>query len=254
MSARILVLRTGQAVNRVHAHCGPFYRMFQRTLNAGQPESAHVSVDEMDITVREAGDPMPPLERYHGAIMTGSPAFVGDGERWMFYGQALLEHLLRVDMPLLAVCFGHQLLGKTLGSEVGTNRRGREMGTVEVSLGDVTGDPLFSALPARFPAQCTHRDVIRNASARLRVLGTAPHDQCHVVRAGPVAWGVQFHPEFDDVVMRLYLEARRDVLDTELGAGAYERRAHAVKETPEAASILPRFAALCATRAGGRDG
>jgi GMP synthase (glutamine-hydrolysing) len=254
MSARILVLRTGQAVNRVHAHCGPFSRMFQRTLNAGQAESAHVSVDELDITVREAGDPLPPLERYHGAIMTGSPAFVEDNEPWMFYGQALLEHLLKSEVPLLAVCFGHQLLGKMLGSEVGANRRGREMGTIEVSLGEVADDPLFSALPARFLAQCTHRDVIRNASARLRVLGTAPHDQCHVVRAGPVAWGVQFHPEFDDVVMRLYLEARRDVLDTDLGAGAYEKRVHAVKETPEAASILPRFAALCAARVGGRHG
>ena len=154
-------------------------------------------------------------------------AFVGDGDPWMRWGEALLEHLLARDIPLLAVCFGHQLLGQALESDVGPNPRGREMGTIDVEHDASDDDPLLGGLPRRFEAQCTHRDVIRSAGRRLTVLGRAPHDPCHIVRAGPRAWGLQFHPEFDDVVMRLYLEAR---LDTPLVPG---KAAQAYKELLE---------------------
>jgi GMP synthase (glutamine-hydrolysing) len=240
-----LVLRTGQAVNRVHAVAGPFYRLFERGLNAADAGGARVDVDELDVTCRAPGDPLPALERYHGAIMTGSPAFVGDDEPWMRWGHALLHHLLERDVPLLAVCFGHQLLGQCLGSDVGPNPRGREMGTIDVEVEPEQDDPLLGHLPRRFAVQVTHRDVIRGPSARLRVHGRAPHDAHHVVRAGRRAWGLQFHPEFDDVVMRLYLEARRDALDEEYGPGSCDARIARVRPTPEAASILTRFAQLC---------
>jgi GMP synthase (glutamine-hydrolysing) len=249
---RVLVLRTGQAVNRVHAHCGPFYRLFERGLNADAP-AERIAVDELDVTCRRPGDGMPSLARYHGAIMTGSPAFVGDGEAWMAWGEELLRFLLGRDLPLLCICFGHQLLGSSLGSEVGPNPTGREMGTIDVEIEPEPDDVLLGALPRRFEAQCTHRDVIRGPGAKLKVLGRAPHDRHHVVRAGRRAWGLQFHPEFDDVIMRLYLEVRRDSLDDELGAGSCDRRIARVRPTPEAGSILTRFAEVCRDEARARE-
>ncbi len=255
MTARILVLRTGQAVGVVHAHCGAFFRLFARTLNAADAgPTTHVAVDEMDVTVREAADALPPLSRYHGAIMTGSPAFVGEDEPWMHYGARVLSELLKQQTPLLCVCFGHQLLAHALGSDVGPNVRGREMGTIDVRLApcdDAAPDPLLDAQPRVFRAQCTHRDVVRTAASGLRVVGAAAHDPCHVVRAGPRAWGLQFHPEFDDVIMRLYLDARRGALDSEHGAGACDARISRVTASPQAAALLPRFADIC--RAEARD-
>lgn len=253
---RVLVLRTGQPVNRVQAHCGPFVNLFDRGLNA-DGHAVPVVVEELDVTARAPGDPLPSLAAYHGAIMTGSPAFVGDDEGWMRWGAALLGELLAQELPLLGVCFGHQLLGRHLGSDVGPNPRGREMGTIDVEIEPAADDPLLAALPRRFEAQVTHRDVIRGPSAALEVLGKAPHDPHHVVRAGRRAWGLQFHPEFDDAVMRLYLEARRDVFDQEHGDGSSERRLSRVRPTPVAASILTRFAAICRDEArarGDRDG
>lgn len=257
MSARILVLRTGQAVGAVHTHCGPFFRLFEQAMNAETPPTApRVLVEEVDVTVRAPGDALPPLERYHGVIMTGSPAFVEENAPWMRYGASVLEDALTRDLPLLGVCFGHQLLGLTLGSDVGRNPRGREMGTITVRLAGNDDDPLLAGLPAAFAAQCTHRDVVRAPSPALRVLGSAAHDPHHVVRVGTQAWGLQFHPEFDETVMRLFLEERRSILDAEHGAGATERRIAAVAPTPHAARILPRFATLCRehARARGHDG
>lgn len=245
---RVLVLRTGQPVNRVHSDYGPFSRLFERGLNADAHVKAAappVLVDELDVTTRAAGDPLPALTGYHGVIMTGSPAYVGDNEPWMRWSAGLLAHVLGRDLPLLCVCFGHQLLGQSLGGDVGPNPRGREMGTVVVEISPDADDPLLADLPRRFEAQCTHRDVIRGPSRTLKVVGHAAHDPHHVVRAAPRAWGLQFHPEFDDMVMRLYLEARREAFDEEHGAGSADARLARVRATPVAASILTRFAALC---------
>jgi GMP synthase (glutamine-hydrolysing) len=245
-STRVLVLRTGQAVSRVHAHCGPFYRLFQRSMNDGAPDEEQVAVHELDACCRDPDDPFPPLERYHAAIITGSPAFIGDDEPWMQWGAAFLRHLVDKDLPVLAVCFGHQLAGRAFCADVGINPRGREMGTIVVNMGDdpsLADDPLFGALPRTFAAQCTHRDVIREPGP-LPVLGTAVHDDNHVVRLGQQQWGVQFHPEFDDVTMRLYLEVRRDSLDREHGPGASAARIAAVKDTPVATELMRRFARL----------
>ncbi len=247
-TTRLVVLRTGQAVSRVHAHCGPFYRLFQRTLNDGEGNPLRkIAVDELDMTCRRADDDLPSLSRYHAAIMTGSPAYVGDDEPWMRWGQRLVRKLVDDDLPLLAVCFGHQLMGVTYGADVGRNPRGREMGTIDVAMTNtavIVDDPLWSTMPRSFQAQCTHRDVIRSPGNHLVVLGKAPHDNNHVVKAGRRQWGVQFHPEFDDVTMRLYLEVRREALDRELGASACDTRIANVTTTTQAAALVRRFAAI----------
>ena len=247
-TTRLVVLRTGQAVSRVHAHCGPFYRLFQRTLNDGEGNPTHrIAVDELDMTCRRADDPMPSLARYHAAVMTGSPSYVGDDEPWMRWGVKLVRKLVDDDLPVLAVCFGHQLMGVAYGADVGKNPRGREMGTIDVSLTNTTvivDDPLWGTMPRSFQAQCTHRDVIRSPGDHLVVLGKAPHDVNHVVKAGRRQWGVQFHPEFDDVTMRLYLEVRREALDRELGENACDSRINNVTVTSQAAGLMRRFAAI----------
>jgi GMP synthase (glutamine-hydrolysing) len=254
--ARVLVLRTGEAVNRVQQHLGAgadsFTVLFARALG-DVGNGAGVMVRDVDITTRAEHDPLTSLDDVDGVIMTGSPAYVGDDAPWMRWGQRMLLRAIEEDVPLLGVCFGHQMLGRALGCDVGPNPRGREMGTVEVTLHEheVGDDPLFAHLPREFAAQVTHRDVIRAPSSRVRVLAPAPHDGCHAVRVGKRAWGLQFHPEFDDVVMRLYLDERRDAINEAHGPSAYDTRLAALRATPHASSLLTRFAALCEERARG---
>lgn len=241
---RILVLRTGQVVESVASTVGPFDRLFTRGLAASRGESA-LNVGELDVTACGADDALPDLRAWDGFIMTGSPAFVSEQAPWMAFGVRLLRRIVDEDRPLLAVCFGHQLLGVALGADVGPNPWGREMGTIDVVLEQRTC-ALFSRMPERFEAQCTHRDVIRDAGAHLKVIGRAPHDPCHVVQAGEKAWGVQFHPEFTDRVVRLFIEERRHILEAEWGPGAADERLGRVRATPTAHTLLDRFTDLCA--------
>ncbi len=71
-------------------------------------------------------------------------------------------------------------------------------------------------------------------------LAANAHEPHHAFRIGRCAWGVQFHPEFDAAAMRGYVEAHADGLpDAAAVAGT-------VAPTPEAASLLTRFARLAA--------
>jgi GMP synthase (glutamine-hydrolysing) len=244
---RLLVLVTGGTLPAVEERRGDFARMFTEGLRAGVPE-AHVEC--VDCMQHEEHDPLPALHEFAGVVMTGSPAMVGEDAGWMRWGVRVIERCLADGVPYLGVCFGHQMLGVALGADVGANPSGREMGTVEVTLTPDDDDPLLGALPARFSAQVTHVDVIRAPGSRLAVKGTAPHDGCHVVRAGDVTWGVQFHPELDDQSITTYIDARRHLLDSEHGPGAADKRLQHVAPSPEAMSLLGRFARLCSSHPG----
>jgi GMP synthase (glutamine-hydrolysing) len=242
-----VVLRTRVPVDAVATRQGSFPSMFARGLRRA---GADVDVVELDVTERAESDPLPDTGRWHGVVMTGSPAYVGDDAPWMRWTARLLRHLVDVDVPYLGVCFGHQMLGVALGADVGENPFGREMGTIDVTLTcDVADDPLLFALPRRFRAQVSHRDVVRAPGARLQVLARADHDPHHIVRAGRRQWGVQFHPEFDDETARLYLEARQQAFDDARGAGAAQARLAQVSSSPDAAGLLPAFAAIAVKEA-----
>jgi GMP synthase (glutamine-hydrolysing) len=251
MRTQIVVLRTGSPVDDVAARFGSFADMFRRGLLADGLDD--VDVVELDITTRTEDDPLPDTAGWHGVVMTGSPAYVGDDAAWMRWGARLLRHLVDVDVPYLGVCFGHQLLGVAMGADVGENPRGREMGSVIVEFTDVDDDDaLFAQAPASFRVQVTHRDVVRAAGSRLRVLARAPHDPHHVVKAGRRQWGVQFHPEFDDETIRLYLQARATLLDEARGEGHARRRLDDVGPTPHAARLLGVFSAIARKEAASR--
>jgi GMP synthase (glutamine-hydrolysing) len=67
------------------------------------------------------------------------------------------------------------------------------------------------------------------------------------LRFGPLAWGVQFHPELDAEVMRQYIEARRPALIQEnFDVESAER---SVREAPAGAEVIERFLRVAAESA-----
>lgn len=243
---RILVLKTGETLPTLVEQRGGFFELFRAGLNA--PGGPPVEIVPLDLTERGEADALPSLADVDGVLMTGSPAMVGEDAGWMRYGARIIRAAVDDERPFLGVCFGHQLLGVALGADVGPNAGGREIGSVAVTLEGDDDDALLRDLPRAFRAQVSHVDVIRSPGPRLEVLGHAPHDPCHVVRAGPWAWGVQFHPEFDEEVVLEYLRARHHLVDADHGPGAADERMARVGPALEAASVLHRFAAACARK------
>lgn len=186
------------------------------------------------------GDELPVSEGFSGAIVTGSGAMVTDQLPWSEATGAWLRDAAHAGLPLLGICYGHQLLAHALGGQVGYNPAGREMGTVDIKLdAAASDDALFAGLPSRFPVQATHMQTVLALPDGARRLATSQQDAASAFRWGRRAWGVQFHPEFSTTHMRGYIQARRDALAQE-GSDAVAMH-RAVRATSLARQLLRRF-------------
>lgn len=183
-----------------------------------------------------AGEAPPPPGGFDAVIMTGSPLSVTQPAEWMHRAaDFLVEAAERV--PVLGVCFGHQLLAWRLGARVLKNPLGRELGTVDVELTDAgAADPLFHGMPRVIAVQATHEDVVSAAPAGATLLARNTTCEVQAFAAGARLRAVQFHPEMDRESTRFCVRADRG-----LGDGERERRHAAVRDTPWGEHLLRNF-------------
>lgn len=239
MTAPFLIIETGQPVASMRRH-GGFPHWIR--VASGLPRDGAVVINV------EAGDTLPSMEGFSGAIVSGSSAMVTDRLGWSETTAAWLADAAKAGFPLFGICYGHQLLAHALGGEVGYNPAGREMGTIEIELlPDAKHDALFGPLPATMAVQLTHRQSVLRMPEGATVLARSSADACQSFRWGEHVWGVQFHPEFSTTYMRGYIQARKVALQRE-GLDPQAMLA-AVTATPEGRRVLRRFVHFATQRA-----
>ncbi|RFF26795.1 MULTISPECIES: glutamine amidotransferase [unclassified Wenzhouxiangella] len=244
---RLLIVKTGSAAIEARRRFGDFERWFARAIGPDRFDYETVDVSDHEIlpSLETAGD-------YAGVVVTGSPAMVSHRLDWSERTARWLAEVIADDrLPVLGVCYGHQLIAHALGGRVGPNPDGRRMGTDRFKVGQAD-DGLVGPLAPEAPVQVTHLEVVLDAPPGARVLGRTAVDANHALHFGGRSWGVQFHPEFDAVIMRCYVEARADLLDGE----GFDSRAilDNVRETRAGINVLRRFAAICDADRGGGNG
>jgi GMP synthase (glutamine-hydrolysing) len=189
------------------------------------------------------GDALPEPHACRGVVLTGSDAMLTDNPDWSLRAQAWLERVLAQDVPVLGVCYGHQLLAQTLGGKVGWSPAGEEIGTVTVELTrDGRSDPLFAGLPPALTVQAAHSQGVLELPPEARLLAANTHERVQAFAWGTRAWGLQFHPEFDADVSRFYIEDDREKF-------AAEKRdpdalLRATRDSEHGIALLRRFASL----------
>jgi GMP synthase (glutamine-hydrolysing) len=229
--ARLVILKTGNTLPPILESFGDFDRWFLNGL------SEKLDRQVVDITCQPLpGEP----DQWDGIVVTGSPAMVSDRAPWSESAAAWLAKAVEMRIPVLGVCYGHQLLAHALGGKVGYHPKGRETGTYQVNLhASAQGDPLFEGLPAEFPAQLSHRQSVLELPGNAILLASNEFEPHQAFRVGPCAWGVQFHPEFTADIMRAYLKAQTpDLLKEGLSPDSLMAR---VADAPHARSLLQRF-------------
>lgn len=225
----ILIMKTGKTLEVLRASGSDFEDWVIQGL--GVTDAVTIAVD--------LGEPLPALTEIRGIVITGSPAMLTDAAPWNDVAADYLRDAVTADLPVLGICYGHQLLSWAFGGCVDYHPLGREIGTVQVTITERDDDALLADLPLRFFAHTTHSQSVTVLPDHAVLLASSVHDRNQCFRIGRQAWGVQFHPEFDAAVMRTYITERGADLSAE-GLSVDDLLAQ-VRETPAAASVLRKF-------------
>lgn len=164
--------------------------------------------------VREAGvysELMPattPMEKIKelnpkGIILTGGPNSVYDEN-----SLTISDEIFTLGIPVLGICYGHQLMAKKLGGDVETGKI-KEYGKSEIeTLGD---SKLLSEIPTNTTVWMSHSDEVVKTPEGFIV--TAKTKDCEVAAMENTErnlYGVQFHPEvkhtaLGDVILKNFI-------------------------------------------------
>jgi GMP synthase (glutamine-hydrolysing) len=229
------VLKLGSTFPELAARQGDFEDWVLREMGLGRDEVVLVDV--------AAGEPLPSYESVGSIVVTGSHAMVTDREPWSQRTAQWLAGLVERAIPVLGICYGHQLLAEALGGRSGDNPNGREFGLAKLSLTPAAAnDPLFHSFSASPAVYVCHSQSVLRLPPGAVLLASSRSDPRQAFRFGECVWGVQFHPEFNVETIIEYIDRFHDVLEQE--GQDPEKLIAACAATSAGSDILARFCSI----------
>ncbi|MBP7088951.1 MAG: type 1 glutamine amidotransferase [Candidatus Omnitrophica bacterium] len=161
-----------------------------------------------------AGESLPSFEDYQAIVFLGGPMNVYETDRYSFLleEEKFLKKALAKEIPFLGICLGAQILAKVSNAKI-KKAPLKEIGWYEVKLtGEGKDDFLFNGLGEKLTVFQWHEDTFDLApQAKLLARGDTCVNQAF--RVGKYAWGLQFHPEIKNGMLRSWLEYYNEDID-----------------------------------------
>jgi len=154
---------------------GQYNHLIQRTLR-------EIGVETKLI---ENTTPIDELKSLDGLVIGGGPSLERTG-----YCELYLRQL---DIPIIGICLGHQLIAKVFGGEVG---KGSVGGYSEVRIRILEEDELFEGIPREIKVWASHMDEVKKLPENFRILAESDICKIEAMRHDkkPI-YSVQWHPE-----------------------------------------------------------
>ena len=184
---RITIIETGLVSLKNRELHGSYPQMFEHMIGVAD---ASVTFNTVSIP---AGEPLPDIEELEAILITGSAAGVYDTLDWI----APLEGFVRTahdnKVPMIGVCFGHQLIAQALGGTVRKSEKGWGIGRHVYDV--APGNGLIEG--TRIALACSHQDqVITPPVGAKTILSSDFTPHAGLLYAGDTTLSVQPHPEF----------------------------------------------------------
>lgn len=232
---KILIIKTGTTFPHIIEKYGDFEDFIIKQVDLMKKDVIVCSVYQNDI--------LPDLKEVSGVIITGSHSMVTDCEPWIIAAEKYLRDISNKYIPVLGICYGHQLICQAFGGTVGYHPEGKEVGTVNIQLTEEgKKDKLLNVLPEKFLGHVTHSQTVIKLPESAIVLAQNDFEKHHAFVIYGNIWGVQFHPEFNLGITKSYILEQEGTLIKE--GYDIESLYNSLKEHEYGKMLLKRFMQL----------
>lgn len=187
------------------------------------------------------------LANYSGIILGGSgqvdiSCWSKENQKKIVIIKPLLEKAISMDMPMLNICFGHQLIAYILGEKVKADEKQAETGTFKIYLNkDGEKSPIFKGIPESFYAVLGHKDSVVKLPKNTKLLAYSDKCSIQAYQLKNNIYCVQFHPELNKIDLKyrlnLFPRYRKEESTKEI--------MNKYNETPYSTKVVNNFINLC---------
>lgn len=171
MAEKVLVIDFGGQYNQLIAR-----RIREQKVYAEIKNYDKITVEE----IKKTG--------YKGIVFTGGPNSVYDEKSPHFDPE-----VLNLGIPVLGICYGHQLIAYMAGGKVGSAGSSGEYGKVKLFVSD---NVLFDGVPTESVCWMSHFDSVLTLPEGYKVIAKTEKCPCAaMVNEEKKIYSVQFHPE-----------------------------------------------------------
>jgi GMP synthase-like glutamine amidotransferase len=227
---RIGILQCGQSPAQLKDELGDYPDMFVRLLDGRgfTFRTWHVEGMEFPADVHEA----------EGWLLTGSRHGAYEDHDFIPPLEDFIRQAHSAGVPMVGICFGHQIIAQALGGKVVKHPDGWAVGAQDYDFG---GKPVT--------LNAWHQDQVVSRPGGAEVAGRSDFCRNAALIYGDRAFTVQAHPEFDDAFVQGLMDTRargvvpQDLLDRAAARMGQARDASGIADRIEAFFKQPRVLA-----------
>jgi len=186
---KIGILQTGHAPDMLLPDTGDYDAMMARMLDGqGFDFETYAVVDQEFPESPHAAD---------GWLITGSKHGAYEDHPWLPPLEELIRAIHAANLPMVGICFGHQIIAQALGGKVVKHPDGWRVGATQY---EIEGSPLT--------LNAWHQDQVIEAPDGAEIIGRAEGCDIAAMRIGERIYTVQPHPEYGAAFMQGLLDHR----------------------------------------------
>ncbi|KAK6235986.1 Glutamine amidotransferase - like 4 [Theobroma cacao] len=145
------------------------------------------------------------LHKYDGFVVSGSPYDAYGNDHWILKLCFLLQTLDAMEKKVLGICFGHQVLCRSLGGRVGKACTGWDIGLRKVKIvKDLSASSFLEDLdeipPSLSIIEC-HQDEVWEVPMGAEVIAFSDKTGVEMFAIGQHILGIQGHPEYSKDIL-----------------------------------------------------